>query len=256
MTSSGRSPSGGMGRACSVGRVGCAVPGPVGAVLHIRPAPAGGESAESCENTPAFNAGEILPCAERTLLHMGALPLKTDLLERTPESCGKPGIHPQGRPFPMCNTSTTGPGRPRPAREGPHREPGPVRAPRETPPPPRRSPAPHRRPRRERPGEPFSSGWQAVAVSQTRFVAAGHDRGGTRGAPGTIRSGDVSKSVTKAPRGGIDREKNRRISTILFRTSGVIRAFVADLDNRCRREPLGESVMSQDMGDSSVSGHR
>jgi len=158
VTSSGRSPSGGMGRACSVGRVGCAVPGPVGAVLHIRPAPAGGESAESCENTPAFSAGEILPCAERTLLHMGALPLKTDLLERTPESCGKPGIHPQGRPFPMYNTSTTGPGRPRPAREGPHREPGPVRAPRETPPPPRRSPAPHRRPRRERPGEPFSSG--------------------------------------------------------------------------------------------------
>ena len=104
MTSSGRSPSGGMGRACSVGRVGCAVPGPVGAVLHIRPAPAGGESAESCENTPAFNAGEILPCAERTLLHMGALPLKTDLLERTPESCGKTRIDPRRHPSPMCNT--------------------------------------------------------------------------------------------------------------------------------------------------------
>ena len=59
-------------------------------------------------------------------------------------------------------------------------------------------------------------------------------RSGARGAPGTARSGDVSKSATKAPRGGIDGEKKRGISTILFRRSGSIGAFVADLDKRHR----------------------
>ena len=42
----------------------------------------------------------------------------------------------------------------------------------------------------------------------------------------------VSKSVAKAPRDRIGREKNRRISTILLRLSGPIRAFATDLDNR------------------------
>ena len=56
------------------------------AVLHIRPGPAGDGSAESCGNAPAFNAVEILPCAERAPLHMGARPLKTDVLGRTAES--------------------------------------------------------------------------------------------------------------------------------------------------------------------------
>ena len=41
----------------------------------------------------------------------------------------------------------------------------------------------------------------------------------------------MSKSATKTLRGGIGREKKRRIPTILFAHSGVIRAFVADLDN-------------------------
>ena len=41
---------------------------------------------------------------------------------------------------------------------------------------------------------------------------------------------DVSKSATKALRAGIGREKKRGISTILFRRSGAIGAFVADLD--------------------------
>ena len=42
----------------------------------------------------------------------------------------------------------------------------------------------------------------------------------------------VSKSVAKAPRDRIGREKNRGISTILLRRSGAIRAFATDLDNR------------------------
>ena len=54
--------SGVSGRRC---RAQCAVRGTVGAALHIRPGPARGRSAESCGNTSAFNAIEILPCAER-----------------------------------------------------------------------------------------------------------------------------------------------------------------------------------------------
>ena len=56
-------------------------------------------------------------------------------------------------------------------------------------------------------------------------------RGGAGGAPGTTRGGQLSKSVAKAPRDGIGREKKRGISTILFRCSGAIRAFATDLDN-------------------------
>ena len=52
----------------------------------------------------------------------------------------------------------------------------------------------------------------------------------------------VSKSATKAPRAGIGREEKPGISTILFRRSGAIGAFVADLDNLRHRGPLGEDV--------------
>ena len=41
----------------------------------------------------------------------------------------------------------------------------------------------------------------------------------------------MSKSATKTLGGGIGCEKKRGIPTILFAHSGVIRAFVADLDN-------------------------
>ena len=51
------------------------------------------------------------------------------------------------------------------------------------------------------------------------------------GAPVAIQGRGVSKSATKAPRAGIDGEQKRGISTILFRRSGSIGAFVADLDN-------------------------
>ena len=63
----------GCGRGCQGGRCryrACGA-GPVGAVLHIRPGPAVGGSAESCGNASAFNAGETLPCADRPPLHMG-----------------------------------------------------------------------------------------------------------------------------------------------------------------------------------------
>ena len=39
--------------------------------LRIRPESVIEESAESCGNAPAFNAGGILPCAEGPALHMG-----------------------------------------------------------------------------------------------------------------------------------------------------------------------------------------
>ena len=82
--------------------------GPVGEALHIRPRPAGGGSAESCGNVPAFNTVEILPCAEGSVLHMGNRLLKTDVLGRVAESCGKHGIRLRGRPFRMCSAPATG----------------------------------------------------------------------------------------------------------------------------------------------------
>ena len=113
---------------CRAGRM-CGI-GPVGEALHIRPRPAGGGSAESCGNVPAFNTVEILPCAEGSALHMGDRPLKTDVLGRVAESCGKHGIRLRGRPFRMCSTPATGPRRPCAVREGPRREADPARTPR------------------------------------------------------------------------------------------------------------------------------
>ena len=104
--------------------------GPVGEALHIRPRPAGGGSAESCGNVPAFNTVEILPCAEGSALHMGDRLLKTDVLGRVAESCGKHGIRLRGRPFRMCSTPAIGPRRPCTVREWPRREAGPARTPR------------------------------------------------------------------------------------------------------------------------------
>ena len=65
---------------------------------------------------------------------------------------------------------------------------------------------------------------------------------GAGGAPVAPRGGVVSKSAIKALRAGIGCEEKRGISTILFRRSGSIRAFVADLDNWRRRGPCGEGV--------------
>ena len=113
---------------CRAGRM-CGI-GPVGEALHIRPRPAGGGSAESCGNVPAFNTVEILPCAEGSALHMGDRLLKTDVLGRVAESCGKHGIRLRGRPFRMCSTPATGPRRPCTVREWPRREAGPARTPR------------------------------------------------------------------------------------------------------------------------------
>ena len=113
---------------CRAGRM-CGI-GSVGEALHIRPRPAGGGSAESCGNVPAFNTVEILPCAEGSALHMGDRLLKTDVLGRVAESCGKHGIRLRGRPFRMCSTPATGPRRPCTVREGPRREVGPARTPR------------------------------------------------------------------------------------------------------------------------------
>ena len=68
-----------------------------------------------------------------------------------------------------------------------------------------------------------------------------HDQGRPRGrqsnsgshAPaGQALTFSTSKSVAKAPRDRIGREKKRGISTILLRRSGPIGAFATDLDNR------------------------
>ena len=64
----------------------------------------------------------------------------------------------------------------------------------------------------------------------------------------------VSKSATKAPRAGIGREEKPGISTILFRRSGAIGAFVADLDNLRRRGPLGGGGRRSAGGRSAVPG--
>ena len=47
----------------------------------------------------------------------------------------------------------------------------------------------------------------------------------------------MSKSVAKAPRDGIGREKKRGISTFLLARPGSIRAFATDLDNCATRAP-------------------
>ena len=137
---------------------GCEASGQQGrGVLHIRSGPTSDGSAESCENSPALNAVEILPCAEGPALHMGAHPLKTDILEdprnhaENPEparagaalQCAAPPHGPGRTPgappenSPGRNSPATGPGRPRPARQQPLRQtpagsPNLIRTPRET----------------------------------------------------------------------------------------------------------------------------
>ena len=93
---------GGRARMCSIGRA--------GAVLHIRPGPAGGGLAESCGNALALNAVEILPCAERAALHMGARPLKTDILEEPRNHAENSESTRGGDPL-QCATPPHGPGR-------------------------------------------------------------------------------------------------------------------------------------------------
>ena len=136
---------------------GCEASGQQGrGVLHIRSGPTSDGSAESCENSPALNAVEILPCAEGPALHMGARPLKTDILEEprnhaeNPEparagaalQCAAPPHGPGRTPgappenSPGRNSPATGPGRPRPARQqhlrqAPAGSPNLIRTPRE-----------------------------------------------------------------------------------------------------------------------------
>ena len=57
------------------------------------------------------------------------------------------------------------------------------------------------------------------------------------------RGGGVSKSATKALRTRIGGEEKRGISTFLFRRSGSIGVFVADLDNPSPRTGRGRVVV-------------
>ena len=84
--------------------------GPVEAVLHIRLGPASDGSAESCGNSPALNAVEILPCAEKVPLHMGARPLKTNILVKPRNHAENSKSTLGGGPL-QCATPPHGPGR-------------------------------------------------------------------------------------------------------------------------------------------------
>ena len=81
-----------------------------GAVLHIRSGPTSDGSAESCENSSVLNAVEILPCAEGPALHMGAHPLKTDILEDSRNHAENPEPARAGAAL-QCAAPPHGPGR-------------------------------------------------------------------------------------------------------------------------------------------------
>ncbi len=80
------------------------------AVLHIRSGSVGGGLAESCGNASALNAVEILPCAEGPALHMGARPLKTDILEEPRNHAENPEPARAGGAL-QCAAPAHGPGR-------------------------------------------------------------------------------------------------------------------------------------------------
>ena len=101
--------------------------GPVGAVLHIRSGSTRSGSAESCGNALKFNTVEILPCAERASLHMGACPLKIDILEK-PRNQAENSESSRGEAPLECATPAHDPGRPRPPARDPTAEGRPVRA--------------------------------------------------------------------------------------------------------------------------------
>ena len=108
-------------------RVECAVSEPVRAMLHIRPGAVGEGSAESCGNTPTLNAVEILPCAGRVPVHMGALPLEIDVLgrvrnhaENSESARGGAALECATPPHDPRGTASPGSGPP----PGPHRESG------------------------------------------------------------------------------------------------------------------------------------
>ena len=122
--------------------------GRAGAVLHIRRGPAGDGSAESRGNSPALNAVEILPCAERPALHMGARPLKTDILEEPRNHAENPEPARAGAAL-QCATPPHGPGRTPGAP--PENSPGRNSPATGHPPGPRREPEPHPNPAGDRP---------------------------------------------------------------------------------------------------------
>ena len=86
-----------------------------------------------------------------------------------------------------------------------------------------------------RPADPGEWRRQCTGGIAAACCTGSAGRGGAGGALGTASGGGLSKSVAKAPRDRIGREKKRGISTILFRRPGSIGAFATDLDNRRRR---------------------
>ena len=92
------------GAGASAAGAGCAERGLVEAELHIRPEPVIGRSAESCGNVPAFNAGEILPCAERPSLHMGEQHQEADDSQEPRNHEENPELLHEGAPA-QCATS-------------------------------------------------------------------------------------------------------------------------------------------------------
>ena len=116
MTPSDRSPPDHAGRVCGIGLV--------GTELRIRPGPTIGGSAESCGNASAFNAVEILPCADRGPLHMGEHQRKVDDSQESRNHAENSRSAREGAPL-RCAIPPLS--REEPA---PPREPGPVQIPR------------------------------------------------------------------------------------------------------------------------------
>ena len=104
------------GAGASAAGAGCAERGLVEAELHIRPEPVIGGSAESCGNAPAFNAGEILPCAERPSLHMGEHHQEADDSQEPWNHAENPELLHEGAPA-QCATSPERPEETRTAGE-------------------------------------------------------------------------------------------------------------------------------------------
>ena len=92
------------GAGASAAGAGCAERGLVEAELHIRPGPVIGGSAESCGNIPAFNAGEILPCAGRPSLHVGEHHQEADDSQAPRNRKENPELLHEGAPS-QCATS-------------------------------------------------------------------------------------------------------------------------------------------------------
>ena len=89
--------------------------------------------------------------------------------------------------------------------------------------------------------------WVAGRPGRGQITTRADPRGrqsnsGSHAPAGQALTFSTSKSVAKALRGAIGREKKRGIPTILLARSGSIRAFATDLDNLAAADPPGRAA--------------